>query len=102
MQFNTAQCEVLSIRHQSTHNYRLGPQILQRTSHECDFGVLAQNDLGCLRQTERAPKKANQHFGLLRSAGSSTPQSFRKCLVHTLSKRGNRARYCTTQYDEER
>ncbi|CAH8490734.1 unnamed protein product [Dicrocoelium dendriticum] len=61
MHFNVTKCKVLSIRHNSMHNYRLGPQILQRASHECELGVIVQDDLGCSRQTEKAAKKANRY-----------------------------------------
>ncbi|CAH8441030.1 unnamed protein product [Dicrocoelium dendriticum] len=81
LHFNVTNSKVLSIRHKSMHKYRLGPQILQRASLECDLDVIVQDDLGCLMQTEKATKNANQYLDLLRRAFEKfDPWNFPKML----------------------
>ena len=72
MRFNKSKCTVLHLgRNNCMHQYRLGDELLQRSSAERDLGVLVDDRLAMSRQCALVAKNANGILGCIKKSVAS-------------------------------
>mgnify|MGYP001858586031 CR=1 FL=1 len=70
MRFNRIKCRVLHLRTNSHMNqYRLGADLLERSSAEKDLMVLVNNRMFRSQQCDLVSKKANDTLGFIKECG---------------------------------
>jgi len=70
--FNKSKCKVLHLGgNNRKHDYRLGDDLLERSSVEKDLGVLVNNRLAMSQQCALAAKKANGILGCITKSVTS-------------------------------
>ena len=66
MRLNKSKCTALHLwRNNCTHQYRLGADLLERSSAEKDLGVLVDNRMAMSQQCALADKRANGTLGCI-------------------------------------
>ncbi|KAJ7423498.1 rna-directed dna polymerase from mobile element jockey-like [Pitangus sulphuratus] len=69
LKFNKCKCRILHLaRNNTPHQYRLGPDLLKRSSAEKDLGVLVDNKLSMGQKCACVAKKSNGILGCIRKS----------------------------------
>ena len=72
MRFNKSKSTALHVeRNSCTHQYRLGADLLERSSAEKDLGVLVDNRMAMSQQRALVAKKANGTLGCIKKSTAS-------------------------------
>ena len=72
MRLNKSKCTALHLwRNNCTHQYRLGADLLERSSAEKDLGVLVDNRMAMSQQRALVAKKANGTLGCIKKSTAS-------------------------------
>ena len=72
MKFNKGKCRVLHLgRSNYMHQYRLGADLMERSSEEKDLGILMDDRLAMSQQCAFVAKKANDILGCIEKSEAS-------------------------------
>ena len=72
MRFNNSKCRILYVRRNNCmHQYRLGADLLDRSSAKKDFSVLVNNRLTMRQQCALVVKKTNVNLGCIKKSVAS-------------------------------